>query len=140
LLCLIPVTGCNDHGTDSRSAAFQKTVWNLQAFETIGTPIETIKDGRTYSVCFVSDSVVQVHADCNTCTGIYHAVPTAADTKSTITMLGCTEAYCGAQSLDMRFLSALSTANAYVVQGNTLIVYFNHRLQLLMFKSASSST
>jgi heat shock protein HslJ len=139
LFCLMSVAGCGDHGTDSQNASFQKIVWNLRVFETVGGPRDTIRDGRTYSVCFVSDSALQVQADCNTCTGIYHAVPTAVDTQITINTLGCTKVFCGPQSLDTRFLNALSTANACTLLGNTLIVSYNHRLQLLIFKSASSS-
>lgn len=119
---------------DSKTTQLQNVVWALQSFETIGGTIDTAKDGRTYSISFVSDTIAHVRADCNDCTGIYHTSPANIDAHISVGNFLCTKVYCGSQSLDLKFLNALSAATSYSIQGDRLLVYYNGGQKVLNFK------
>jgi len=133
LLFLFVSIGCRDSGPESKVSGLQNILWTLQSFETIGGITDTIADGRTYSILFVSDTTARVRADCNDCTGTYYASPVGMDAHISVGNFFCTKVYCGSQSLDMKFLGALGSASDYVIQGNVLRVYYNERRQALNF-------
>jgi hypothetical protein len=137
LFYLLPSIGCNDRGLDPRNIQLQNVVWILQSFDTVGGSTDTIKDGRSYSISFVSDTIVHVRADCNDCMAIYHAIPAGIDPQISVNNFLCTKVYCGSQSLDTQFLNALSAATNYSIQGDILRVFYNERHQVLSFRNIS---
>jgi hypothetical protein len=137
LLYLLPSIGCKDRGLDPSNVQLQNVVWTLQSFETVGGTTDAIRDGRSYSILFVSDTIVQVRADCNDCTAIYHSFPAGNDPQISVKNFLCTKVYCGSQSLDTQFLNGLSAATNYSIQGDILRVYYNERHQVLNFRPIS---
>ena len=131
LLFLLSSIGCRDSGPDSNSTQLQNILWTLQSFETIGGITDTIADGRTYSILFVSDTITRVRADCNECTGSYHASAASMGAHVSIGNLSCTKVYCGPSSLDVQFLNALSAATDYSLQGDLLRLFYNERQRVL---------
>jgi hypothetical protein len=137
LICLIVSVNCKDRGLDTGNLQFENVVWQLHYFETVGGPIDTIADSRTYSILFVSDTVAQVRADCNDCAATYHAFPIGTDRAISMRDFLCTKVYCGSQSLDGRFLNALGAATSFSIQKNVLRVFYNGQKQVLNFRPSS---
>jgi heat shock protein HslJ len=106
--------------------------WHLQAFETAGGPVVSALDGRTYTVRFMADGVLAVQADCNACGGSWQVGKAGA---VSIGAISCTRMFCGVESLDLRFVTELQSAERFELKGATLRIYGPGRRSSLVFLS-----
>ena len=83
------------------------------------------------------ESQVEMEVDCNYCAGGY-SLGTNNSISFDYSTIACTEADCGADSLDDEFHDALETATRYEVDGNRLRIYFDNEQSWLNFVAESS--
>lgn len=107
-------------------------VWQLQQISQNSGVNYTPDDPGLYTVTFKADVTLTVLADCNTGTGTYQA---SNDGDLTI-QLSASHAYCGASSLSNQFISYLSVASSYSVQGDQLTIGFSNGAGQMAFTAA----
>ena len=109
-MLMIWVTSCST-GTSPSELWETQGVWELQAIGSTAIP-----DPANYTLQFSEDGRVQIRADCNNCIGDYETNGNAI----TIGPLGCTRAFCGADSFFDEFVAGLESASSFVRRGDTL--------------------
>jgi heat shock protein HslJ len=91
------------------------TTWHLRSIQQAGSAILEIPDPHRYTLLLGEDSRANVRADCNVCSGKYDL------TNSSLRLgdLACTRAFCGTNSQDTPFLSALQSTSSVARTGGT---------------------
>ena len=88
--------------------------WQLMTFPGVTTPFEPLD----YTIQFVPDGTINIHADCNWMIGVWSGGNGALD----ITLTQTTVAECPADSLEEAFAQALDAATSYSVDSMTLVI------------------
>lgn len=83
--------------------------WRLHSFQRSNFTKIEIQNHEQFTVWFGDDGRVAIRADCNNCVGSYDLT----GQHLRLGLLACTRAYCGSQSLDTEYLSALESATAF---------------------------
>jgi heat shock protein HslJ len=105
LLCVF-LAGCAGKSPIAPTATrITGTTWKLRSIQQVGSPTVEIPNPDRFTLSFGDDSRVSVRADCNVCSGSYQF----ADSELQVPALACTRAFCGMDSPDLRFLSALQS-------------------------------
>lgn len=108
--------GCGSDLPTAPSEPITGVEWTLTRFQTDSEGTLPVPGNQSYTLEFDQDGVLSGQVDCNRCTGSY----SAAAPLLSIGVLACTRAYCGDESLDNRYLSALQGATSYSRQGSEL--------------------
>jgi heat shock protein HslJ len=128
LLALLPAS-CSDSDYSTLNFGPADTLWKLQAFRlTDGTVID-VPDPDGYTILFDRSGAVNMRADCNTCNGEY----ALSGGLFRMIVYDCTRAACPAGSLDVRYVTALNIANAFLMDGDVLTLTYLGRV--LIFHS-----
>jgi len=104
--------------------------WILESIQY--SPVNVIPINESFYILLREDFTVGMEVACNHCGGMY----SLGDNNSIsfdYTTLGCTEIYCGDDSMDEEFHEALNSATKYKVEGNRLWIYFNNGSSQLNF-------
>jgi heat shock protein HslJ len=117
-LMLVSLGGCKKSAEYSIDDLIDFT-WVLQEFHYSDQLI--IAAEQTFTIVFRSDDTVEMKVDCNNCFGNYSAV---RGTLSFLDSFACTEAHCGNESQDQRFMVVMNNVSRYEITGNTLKIYF----------------
>ena len=88
--------------------------WQLMSFPGVTTPFEPLD----YTIQFVPDGTINIHADCNWMIGVWSGGNGALD----ITLTQTTVAECPADSLEEAFAQALDAATSYSFDSMTLVI------------------
>lgn len=107
-------------------------VWLLQQIVQTSGVNYTPDDPALYTVTFNADGTLSILADCNTGVGTYQASESGALTIN----LSATHAYCAAGSLSNQYISYLTVANSYDVQGDVLGIGFSSNNGTMTFAAA----
>jgi len=126
LVLVLALLACAGDSPSAPSEALTGVKWQLQAFETADEGRITVPQPEHYTVLFKTDGRWNMRADCNGCVGRYQATSTAL----TIEPLGCTDAYCGDDSLDDEYVEAFATVSAFTIRGGELRLYYANGLLL----------
>jgi heat shock protein HslJ len=127
-LCALVTGGCSSGLTSGPSeATLAGTDWELVQIEA-GGGVVSVPPEQTFTARFGTEAELNATVDCNVCQGSY----AAAGTSLSVGPLACTRAYCGDDSLDDRFLSALQGAESYLRSGSELRI--THRDGVLRFR------
>jgi heat shock protein HslJ len=94
------------------------TTWHLRSIQEAGSAILKIPDRDRFTLSLEEDGRVSVRADCNVCSGRYELT----NSSLRLTPMACTKAFCGTDSPDMRFLSALQPTTSVAITGGTLTI------------------
>lgn len=105
--------------------------WVLQSFEYSAQNILLVI--RPFSLLFRENGTVDMVVDCNTCIGNYEADNNGSGSLTFIDHTGCTEIFCGEDSVDNEFHAALDSASRYEINGMELKIYFNNGQSRLNF-------
>jgi heat shock protein HslJ len=108
--------------------------WILESIQY--SPRTVIPIIESFYIRLREDFSVGMEVDCNHCGGRY----SLGDNNSIFfdyATLGCSEMYCGDDSMDEEFHAALKSATRYKVEGNRLRVYFNNGSSHLNFIAES---
>jgi heat shock protein HslJ len=89
-------------------------VWDLREFPGVGQ----INEPGRYTVQFLDDGQISIHADCNWVAGLW----TASDGALDITITRTTLAACPEDSLEQPLVLGLDNATSYLVDGFTLTI------------------
>ena len=104
--------------------------WILESIQY--SPVTVIPIIESFYIRLREDFSVGMEVDCNHCGGRY----SLGDNNSILfdyTTIGCTEMYCGDDSMDEEFHDALKSATRYKVESNRLRIYFNNGSSHLNF-------
>jgi heat shock protein HslJ len=88
--------------------------WQLMSFPGASTPFEPLD----YTIQFVPDGTINIHADCNWLIGVWSGGSGALD----ITLTQTTVAACPADSLEEPFAQALDSSTAYTIDSMSLVI------------------
>lgn len=96
--------------------------WRLQSFALDNESTIRVPNPEKYTIQFDGDGSVHVRTDCNLCKGRYeNKFGTALEIKA----LACTEAYCGPESLDFPYTSAVTSTSSFRREGDELFLKYN---------------
>ena len=112
------LSSCNDGTTDPSGASAIQGSWELQSIQIGDTVIAVAGEPESYTAEFGADGRLAVRADCNRCASAYSTSGTALD----IGVLACTRAYCGPESLEGDYVSALDLATSFERSASSLVV------------------
>lgn len=104
--------------------------WRLHSFEVVGGNITPILNGRLYTIIFDSTLVFTGRADCNTIQGDYAS---GSNNSLTISNLGSTKMYCGAESRDLDYMAGLRGAVSYSATAAWLRIFYDNGTKVLNF-------
>jgi len=120
------MVSCNDSATETNPIELLNGVWVLKSFEVNG--IQDIPPAdQVYNIQFKADNKFSGINDCNTISGNYGL----NSNNITIDNISSTEVYCGKESLDYRYLEALSGAETYKIEKNKLSIYYQTNSRLI---------
>jgi len=94
------------------------TTWKLRSIQQFGTARLEIQNPQRFTALFAEDGRVTVRADCNRCSGQFELTGSALR----LGRLACTKAFCGPNSPDAQFLSALEGGTTVSGRGGTLTI------------------
>ena len=116
---------------DGEDLRLTGTQWELHSFHYLfQSPIHT-KSGE-FTIVLSDTGTVQSKVDCNWCYGEF----TLGDHNAISIQLGiCTEVYCGDDSKDNDFHDAIKNITRYVIDGNTLKLFFGYHFLYFINKS-----
>jgi heat shock protein HslJ len=118
---LLPVQpGCKTSETGTEEPFPVDITWLLETIHNSDINIINIVD--TFSITFRSDFTASMVVDCNTCFGFYELL--GADSIDFSSTTECTEAYCGPDSHDRDFHSALIRVTRWERNGSRFRLYF----------------
>jgi heat shock protein HslJ len=128
-LAALVTGGCSSGLTSGPSeATLAGTDWVLVQIEAGGGGVASVPPEQTFTARFGTEAELNATVDCNVCQGSY----AAAGASLSVGPLACTRAYCGDDSLDDQFLSALQGAESYLRSGSELRI--THRDGVLRFR------
>jgi heat shock protein HslJ len=113
------LTSCNGGNTEPSAAAL--TIlgnWDLRSIQVASDVITVSGDPGRYTAEFGADGRLSVRSDCNRCASGYSTSGMALEVGA----MACTRAYCGDESHDDDYVSALAGATAFDRAGSTLVV------------------
>lgn len=105
VLCVFAAYCAGEGPTAPTDTSIRGTTWKLHSIQQAGSATLDIPNPDRFTLLFGEDGRVAVRADCNVCTGRYELT----DSAVRLTGLACTRAFCGTDSPDLRFLSALQS-------------------------------
>jgi len=105
--------------------------WALQSFRTDHQVVLPPED-QPYTITFETDSTFSGRADCNEIFGNYFA---KADQSMRVKRIGTTYVYCGENSMDDRYLKALSSVNSFSVRESRLFLKYGKNSSLVFRKN-----
>jgi heat shock protein HslJ len=105
VLCVFAAYCAGKSPTAPSDVIIRGTTWKLRSIQQAGSATLEIPNPDRFTLLFEEDGRVTVRADCNVCTGRYDLT----DSAVRLTGLACTRAFCGTDSPDQRFLSALQS-------------------------------
>jgi heat shock protein HslJ len=116
VMLALGTVGCDDNTVGP--TALNNVTWKLESIERVGSATITIPNPEQYTLRLEDDGRVQVHADCNSCTGRY----TRTGSSLSISTMACTTAYCSLASFDGNYSAALENIRSVTVTGNQMVV------------------
>ena len=140
LLCLL--TSCSGMVNIIEQKPLIGPTWVLESIQIYGQePIDASNQPFTLRLKRSSFSILgpeegrylEGWADCNSYNGKFFY--SEEDHSFSLIFLMHTDLYCGQNSLDRTFYSALSTANTYSITGDTLKLTWNHEDNALVFEA-----
>jgi heat shock protein HslJ len=121
LLGGLALSSC-DTATEPSAVFEAQGNWQLQSFALDDGSTIQVPNPENYTIQFNGDGSVNVKADCNVCNGNYES-KTGTDLQ--ISVLACTLAHCGPESLDFRYTSALGSTSSFSRAGDELFLDYN---------------
>jgi heat shock protein HslJ len=122
-------TGCKTDNPNSNSDLLFNIEWVLESIRYSTLNIVPIQD--SFSILFRQNGSIDLEVDCNMCTGTFELGENGAMTITDHSL--CTEVFCGPDSRDAEFHTALDSVNRYEIVGNNLRIFFNNGQSLLNF-------
>ena len=123
---LLFTSSCSDSATETNSTKLFNTLWVLEAFE-VNRRHDIPPDDQVFNIQFREDNIFSGLNDCNSFLGSF----ILSSNNITIDNISSTEVYCGKESLDYRFLEALSEAESYKIEQNKLSIYYQTNSRLI---------
>lgn len=111
---------CSNSPTESETKPFVTTLWVLESFNISGKIIKPPED-QVYNIQFKNDSTFSGRNDCNDIHGSYI---TKQNGVIYINARGTTFIYCGDQSKDKDYYSAINQVFSYEVNKNQLLLRY----------------
>ena len=94
-------------------------VWKLDSIQLGNSSAISIPQPENYTVEFRDDGQLLVKADCNSCRGSYQIT---GDSLQVASPMACTQASCGAASVDQQYLAILTSAASFGVENGVLTI------------------
>ena len=119
----------------SGTALLFDTTWQwaglleMEATSDPSAPGQRAPEPGAYTVTFHPDGGLQIRADCNVGTGAY----TLEDQSLSIVPGAMTEAYCGEDSLDGKYLELLGQATAFKIEDGWLVLSLGDGADRMIF-------
>lgn len=132
VMCFILLTfhpGCKTDNPDSNSNLLYNIKWVLESIHYSTLNIVPIQD--TFSILFRENGSMELEVDCNTCTGTFELGDNGVMTVTDHSL--CTEVFCGPDSMDAEYHTALDSVTKYEIVGNNLRIFFNNGQSRLNF-------
>ena len=126
LILFLFTLSCNESTTETISSELLNTSWVLEAFEVNGI-LDIPPDNQVYNVQFMADNKFTGISDCNSISGEFEV----NSNYFNIDNIASTEVYCGKESMDYRYLEALTGAESYKIEGNELSIYYQANSRLV---------
>ena len=112
---------CSSDSSVGSSSQLFGVEWKLQSFTLNGDAIVPVPVPDNYSITFdPAGNNLSIRADCNGCGGTYAFKGAALS----IDIGMCTQAFCGAGSLDKVYLAALDGAVRYTLAAGELRIFY----------------
>jgi heat shock protein HslJ len=116
VMLALGTVGCDDNTVGP--TALNNVTWKLESIERVGSATITIPNPEQYTLRLEDDGQVQIHADCNSCSGRY----TLTGSSLSISPMACTRAFCSLASFDGNYSAALENVRSVAVTGNQMVV------------------
>lgn len=113
MLTMISFPGC-DSSTTTSPMGLERS-WEVVRIELQSGAVLDVPDPSRFTLRFDPDGDLSVRADCNTCFGTYQI----NGAQIQVSLLGCTRAFCGEESLDVAFLQVLGGQATYELSDGT---------------------
>ena len=123
---LLFTSSCSDSATETNSLKLFNTLWVLDAFKVNGL-LDIPPDDQVFNIQFKADRIFTGINDCNDISGEF----SLNSNNITINRIITTDMYCGKESLDYRYLEALSGAETYKIEKNKLSIYYQTNSRLI---------
>ena len=105
------------------------TIWKLAEVQELNDTILSINDPQKYTLEFLPESQVSVHADCKRGSGRY----TQFESLLSIQIINVTQAMCPEDSLSEEFIRYLNEANSYILEEDVLNIALKFDSVLMKF-------
>lgn len=112
------LASCSDRVTEPSGAAAIQGSWELRSIQIADDVIALAGAPGRYTADFGADGRLSVRSDCNRCSSAYSTSGMALEVGA----LACTRAYCGDESHDNEYVSALDRATSFERAGSSLVV------------------
>ena len=133
---MVGIFSCADDSTSATDNELMNRVWKLESFETIGSQKTDVPEGEVHSIIFYPSNSANMVADCNGCHTVYELLSSGnGGRRIKIDRPMCTNAFCGEESMDMRFRDGVANAEKYRIEGQKLMIYYNGGKEVLNFKA-----
>lgn len=116
ILAAAAAGGCSETITDP--SAVVGMTWKLTSIQEGSGQAATVADPTLYTLRLTSEGRAEVKSDCNQCGGPY----TLAEGSLTSGPLACTKVFCGATSLDSKFVAALEGSRSFRITDDELVI------------------
>jgi heat shock protein HslJ len=121
MLAGLTLASCNT-ATQPSSLYDVQGDWQLQSFELAGGNTTKVPNPGKYTIRFDENDAIHLRADCNRCNGQYEK---KNGTELNISLLACTLAYCGPDSLDSQYLRGLGATSSFQREAEELLLIFS---------------
>ena len=122
LLAVLPLSCSSSDDFSTANFGPAEILWKLQSFQLRDGTAIGVPDPDRYTVFFQRNGFVDITADCNTCTGEYGIGRGLFRMAVNI----CTTASCPPPTLDRRYVAAINTVTAFLMEGDVLtLTYIN---------------
>ncbi len=130
MICAMAAALLNCPGCRKAAAHYLLTdvTWMLTAIHY--SPMNIMNINKPFSIVFKKNGEAELTVDCNRCSYIYEIT---AGNEIIFSAGKCTEAYCGVDSQDKTFHTALGSTTTFLVTGNQLEIYFDKGSGILLF-------